>query len=69
LAWLTIAPLEAAALAVPPTLIAPSDIPSFEASIERLENERVRRRTVAKIDYAAKDAANRELGWLGSNTS
>lgn len=50
---------------MPPTLLVPARVPAFEAPIGRPENKRVRLRTVAKIDYEARDAANRALGRLG----
>ena len=66
LAWLIAAPAEAALLAEPATISAQiHEPPSFEAGTAPIENAVVRRSTVAKIDFAARDAANRELGRLG----
>jgi hypothetical protein len=66
LAWLIAAPAEAALLAQPaPISTQIEDMPSFEVGAAPIENAKVRRSTVAKIDFAARDAANRELGRLG----
>lgn len=66
LAWLVTAPAEAALLAQPALVSTQiQDTPSFELGTAPIENAKVRRSTVARIDFAARDAANRELGRQG----
>lgn len=66
LAWLASAPAEARLLAQHAPLTETfTNKPSFEFDTAPIENAKVRHSTVAKIDFMARDAANRELGRLG----
>ena len=66
LAWLIAAPAEAALLSqLAPASTQIQNTPSFEVGTALIKNAQVRRSTASKIVFAAREAANRELGRLG----
>lgn len=66
LAWLVSAPAEAVLLAQPETVLTTiRHAPSFEQDTLHIENAKVRQATVARIDLAARAAADRDLGRQG----